>query len=845
MNSIQGYTVTQAEVVYGLPGLNFYVVRLCEDVTMGLLYIACGPSGGGGLYGVSGDDFYMPFTRVNVLVKKSASKIEDNPISVPNPSLLIIIGRSVQRKPVGDVSRLPNRSLFDTKIDLENDPVREIWDALSKLSNNSTAAQRYSASEATDSLPGEFCKMAGTGSHLTVSPGGVKIGASHMAGLEAFAFEHKLRLLSYIFEHISTNYNEFRNFQGPYTDFYKGLALTENEGLGGINEPSIKMEEGELEGDFDTLEGVMRYEERFGIIPGGFARYVTLPEDLPQRTSESIKETPPLGLFKERIGFDGTYKLESAGGIKLCRSLYIPVPRRVKETDEDEGIPEEFEVKPWVQDQTEEYRDYAELEASHPNESREADANIDSPVVSAKPDYYQTQTQEQVQDRYGLQNLADAVRKLEALKEWDLDYRDKELPVAKIIEPLTKLEKTLSVLESIINIGDDGSIILSSGRGSEIKMTEGRIELSAPGGIHVRSGKEFFVMAGDRAVINAGEDINIQSSKASVRVKADSDLMFTGGNSGKGLTLLENRAKEDKDDSDGLSSGIMLKAVKDIGLNGENILGSLHKQGEKAPDGSDLTTGGAIVMDAGEGIVGSFGKTLYSTATLSCTITGGDSGVNLSGKAAGIYADNCNITGDTLISKPNPSSVPKVLYKGNRFVEDTISLSGSDPGLSIGGQLKVAKNAVVAQSLSAGRMLAGSGNFGNGSSTSGLSGGRSPGKVDTGEISTSAAKDASGTVKSALGSSERVFNRDKFKKTYFYYKRTNDMLSAMAFKIKQSRWQRMLESEEVWTETPVLDFEGSATYIYPGEQHWKGELFEEGYTPLNEYKIHHKITGDV
>lgn len=96
---------------------------------------------------------------------------------------------------------------------------------------------------------------------------------------------------------------------------------------------------------------------------------------------------------------------------------------------------------------------------------------------------------------------------------------------------------------SYFSLLDDGGVAIGCGFGSQILLTGGSVELTAPGDIWLRSGRNAVVWGGRDAILRGNNCVDISASNKDVRIKAEKHLWALAGNGGgNGLLLLESRA---------------------------------------------------------------------------------------------------------------------------------------------------------------------------------------------------------------------------------------------------------------------------------------------------------------
>lgn len=97
--------------------------------------------------------------------------------------------------------------------------------------------------------------------------------------------------------------------------------------------------------------------------------------------------------------------------------------------------------------------------------------------------------------------------------------------------------------ESYFAMLDSGPVILTDGFGSEIRMAGGSIEISAPGDIWLKSGKNVINMAGRDFIARAYNSADITTALRDIRIKAEHQVWVLGGNDGKGGVVIESKAE--------------------------------------------------------------------------------------------------------------------------------------------------------------------------------------------------------------------------------------------------------------------------------------------------------------
>jgi hypothetical protein len=109
----------------------------------------------------------------------------------------------------------------------------------------------------------------------------------------------------------------------------------------------------------------------------------------------------------------------------------------------------------------------------------------------------------------------------------------------------------------------DGGSIFTDGYGSQIRMTEGCIDITAPGDVRILAGRSFVAMAGKDTIIRAHGSVDVSASCHDVRIKAKHNLHMVTTDTCSSI-LMDCRATGDYCDiqqgEDATFGGIMLKA---------------------------------------------------------------------------------------------------------------------------------------------------------------------------------------------------------------------------------------------------------------------------------------------
>lgn len=93
---------------------------------------------------------------------------------------------------------------------------------------------------------------------------------------------------------------------------------------------------------------------------------------------------------------------------------------------------------------------------------------------------------------------------------------------------------------AVFGLKADGNFILQSGCGASIKSVAGNLELTAPGDIIMRPGRNLVALSGHDTVIKARNSVDISASENDIRMVAWSNFMVGGAVGGTGAMLFQS-----------------------------------------------------------------------------------------------------------------------------------------------------------------------------------------------------------------------------------------------------------------------------------------------------------------
>ena len=378
------------------------------------------------------------------------------------------------------------------------------------------------------------------------------------------------------------------------------------------NEPFAKYE---VNPATEDLQSFYRTEEYEGYCGQGFMRQVMLP---PQGKKTGLNlyadEDPRIGVFREQIGYDGSYALQSAHSIYICKRVLIPVPKRIRLIEDEHA----GDTASW--DGTQNYRFADEKPAVETAPSHK----VGNPAANDAFPHYQMAC--------ALSDLHAYTFNWKGLHPFVYHAKDYDVPQEAEIAPFTTLlavPNFAALADNIalerpkpkqawvdgrygdtdyfettagISITPDGCIVIRDAYGAELRTGGGNIFWSCPGDFYVQTGRNFVVYGGSDCVLRARASVDITAALHDVRIKAEYNCDIVAGNNGnQGRLLLENQAASNSQDyinkfgEDVVGSGVIIKAS--------------HSQFVAMSAGIYLRTGsdagkiesGDIVLDADQG----------------------------------------------------------------------------------------------------------------------------------------------------------------------------------------------------------------------------------------------------
>ena len=498
-------------------------------------------------------------------------------------------------------------------------------------------------------LVGERGWVCETGTSIFIDPFMAFIKADENCGFWALYFDQVARMQGHNIQIRACGYElEVFDDNGEITA-YSGRSPYAFEGLGATSQgvPTAKKISAQEEQigkpylgttdtmntDKDTQVPYHRFQAYTGYAGQGFREILRLP---PENTGSVAKMGDPTGsiVWEQNLALDGNYHMRSSQGITIAHSpLYMPPNRLKRMEDNDTG------------DKIENYKFSGLNGGGNPHLLTDTPVDANSFVGRALCADDDT--------AYGF-----AWRNDHPFKYHEKDFKIEkpkpektpsygELAGNWYIRPPTSEAKKVdhrysadyNALMSYFKILPDGTIVIAGPNGEEIRMVGGSIEISCPGDIQLRPGRNLISLAGRSTCIRALEDIDVASSNADVRIKSEKDMFLLAGNSGiGGKLLIENKAPG--------SGGIVLKSAGNISALAEIDIYIRSGAGGKARN---------LILDAGgesPGDVIMTGRAVHSFLERSrFDYLGGSSATDGACRTVNIFAENATVMGSPLYSK--------------------------------------------------------------------------------------------------------------------------------------------------------------------------------------------------
>ena len=523
----------------------------------------------------------------------------------------------------------------------------------------------------------EWGRITETGTAFLLDPFMAAMRVDEICGIFAFYHDQLLRVAGANLQVWSAAYDQdslddeselhYVVGQPVYPWEQQGRIAATTGDLGRLLEPqAYQIDEPHLsaiEPKTDKQQAFYRMRQFAGYLGQGYKRVLQTKNDSDQLAEYGKKIVLP-GLFEEHVTMAGRYMLRSAKGVTLAKRMVIPSPYQLLRPEDPSG------------DNTTNYQMAGLNGNGDPHLVKDELATVDDtpaellragsiydlhsyifnwegchPFHYHKKDWFLPNENDlgrtniapiNFQSLSGIQYLT-----APAPKKIPIDHRYGE---ASFYESY-----------SMIDLLDDGGIVIGDGFGSEIRMTGGSIFLQCPGDVWLQPGRNVNAWAGYDAIIKAKNSIDVSATDHDVRVKAERNLLVMGGNDRSGGVLIENRGTGgtfdfSKPGEEAIMGGLALKSRGQMIFWGTSLYARTG--------GGDLSSGGDIVLDADKGQ--STIRTHSQTFERYLTSYAADFfGFNGNVQAANYFAYGLNVLGSTLVVHGPTTILGPVTAGGN------------------------------------------------------------------------------------------------------------------------------------------------------------------------------------
>lgn len=318
------------------------------------------------------------------------------------------------------------------------------------------------------------------------------------------------------------------------------------------------------------------------------------------------EDKPPIGLHEDNIAADGRRFIASAKGITISKRMLLPMPVRMKRPEAGDGDDATKNYKAASQmGEGPDHKITGDIATSgqHPHLQRAAGVldlhgylfNYSGlhPFHWHEKDY-KTYEQDELQYAEYNHRVPDYTSLKGAMYLQQPSPRQLKIDHRYDKQNFYETEAFLSILE-------DGSVVIGDGYGAEIRMSAGVLTLSAPGDVWIKSGRHSQIWSGGDAIVRSVGNIDLSTTKKSVRIKSEKDVLVLAGNKGgDGGVLIESRATSqnydfEKAGDDVRFGGVVLRAPE------SNVVGIAHQIYMRTGGGGSTIQPGNITLDAGKG----------------------------------------------------------------------------------------------------------------------------------------------------------------------------------------------------------------------------------------------------
>lgn len=662
-------------------------------------------------------------------------------------------------------------------------------------------AKPYAGDYPRDGLSGDYTVMSTTGAGLHIDSDMAYLRTSELCGLFLFREDGYARLTG---ESLATESLAVRSETGlAAAEIYEstGHSIYPWETLGQPQPSTLQLEQYGIQAIYDgstaTTEPVEldaipidRLTETGGYLGQGQLTVLVTPTGISTgQVNTTSNPVAQRALFRQQIMMDGTYLVESTRQLFFAKVVDIPV------------ITRKFARDYLAEDK--EYKASGVYGEGDPHVVRQLRITDSAAAAAGATESYAYASAWQGYNAAVYHPHIDLEYPTPASSlSITLDGSDRATPppVEQVNIDHRYGQVDIHRILSLFAILPDGTVVIRNGLGAEIRLAQGVVEIGGTG-VYINAGRTFSLLGG-QVSIRGNRGVELVSANDAVRIKAETNLMLLGGNSGSGGVLLESR---------GVGNNVeWTEEVNDVKFGGVTI---------KAASSYVAVYGGDILLKSGTAAAGLFpGRVVIDAPQSTITMRAATQH-----RYSQIMYDNFTF-GDNRVAK------------SNMYSENVASFSGS---IGVSAQILCGGGIQVQDSV-----LSFNGNFGS------VRAAENDYKVGTvlkpAELernikktqlwtnnATTAGSDNLDKYNEALRADNRPANDESIKRTAFGFPSSTGYRSQNVV-LSQPYWQQALPVGQTWNE-PVVRYQNSDTRPWPGNER---QTTEGSYVELDGEQVY-------
>ncbi len=677
---------------------------------------------------------------------------------------------------------------------------------------------------------GDYALFGQTGVFSMLGKYLAAFGASEFGRTLYDAHSHQIKHIAadYAIEGLISEYRSRVDLGTIAIEDLRGLGIT--EALGCVSGEPFKYDESV--GLFTTQslaqKALFRFEKYEGLLVVGSMETINVP-----CTSGVVTdaEAASIAVGQDSKGYTGSRRISSADIIEFCKSPVIIKPiKKYDETKSTKALQSgDFGGADWKKSNGVSDADYIRnFSSTRVTELQENAKAYDFPRIVARPNYWSADSKDKIANKVNAEDiLPDNIDQVERTAQ--------EYPLPEtftLTDPVTKRAKTYYASASFMSQLPDGSIVITDGYGSEIRLSRGNIYISSALDTFIRPGRDMLSMVPGNAITLGGDSAVLHSSNGFVKIKSETNLELLGCNGGTGTTIIESRSSSESEDTKGLH----IKSVSDMTLTSSDMYIGLNKQTTESKSGVSTNNSGTMVIDSAGGRLNLSGEAIRvsgGSLVLSSVTQGTCAVMALTGSSAILAAATTQFSGNVRIAPA--SSAPEEFLTTENGIQDITGNTPASTQLEIQGNMALQGSIGVSGSLRAGQIAATAGAFDNAAPVTGMKP-RTPvssmDPIEVDQVELDSLNDLTAMHKETLSALQQtLFNDYSVKQASFSYPDSAVWRVASQYLMPSMRWQNMCGGTEYWSEPAILNAAGEETKVYPGISAWSsGNILMKDYS---------------